>query len=107
MDKKDIGKSFEKLVDDTFINVDGILVQRAVHPYTGLEGYLWDDHWCASTEEVRAAKEYAANAIKMSIVNPNGDETILSKRYTEKYKHGESGYVEWKRDQIKKTEQDD
>lgn len=68
MDNKDIGKSFEKLIDSTFENIDGILVQRGINPVNGDEGYIWGDCWYGSIEEVRTVKGSAVNALKTSIV---------------------------------------
>lgn len=70
MDNKNIGKSFAKLIDSTFVNIDGILVQRGIN-HNGDEGYIWGDRWCGSIEEVRAVKDGAANALKTSISNPD------------------------------------
>jgi hypothetical protein len=68
MDIKNIGKSFAKLIDFTFVNIDGILVQRGINPVNGDEGYIWGNSWYASIDEVRAVKDNATNSIKMSII---------------------------------------
>lgn len=97
--KQNLAQSFQKIVDSTFVNIDGILVQRGINPKNGEEGLMWGNQWHANEEEVRAAMKYAAKAIQLSIVNQNGEVVDLPKFYTDKYKQGKSAWDEYKKDQ--------
>lgn len=101
-----MSESFSKLIDSTFVNIDGMMVEKGINA-NGEHGYLCLGVFCKTIQDVRFTRDYAANAIKVSIVNPDGKTKQLSKQYTDKYHEGKSAYVEYKRDQIKKTEQDD
>lgn len=95
---KDIKKSFQKLVDDTFINIDGILVQKGVNA-NGNNGYVWHGEWYETPDEIRNAMKGIYTTISLSIVNPNGEEKKLGKEYTDLYFKGGSGYDAYRKDQ--------
>lgn len=103
--KKDMTESFAKFIGSTYENIDGMLVEKGFKD--GQPGYMCLGVFCKDIQEVKATRDYAANAIKVSIVNPDGKTQQLSKKYSDKYLQGQSGYVEYKRDQIKKSEQED
>ena len=99
MQKNDLGNSFAKLIDGNFIRVDGSLVQKGPNPNTGEEGLIYQGVWYKNIDEVKDAMRGIYDLISLAIVNPNGDTTKLSQRYTECYHKGESGYKKFKEDQ--------
>ena len=96
--KNDIGSSFEKFVDSTFENIDGILVKKGVCLNTGRRGYMWGEEFFESKEAVRLAMKGIYAQISLSIVNPNGETKKLGPEYTDKYFNGESGYDAYRND---------
>lgn len=97
--KNSINESFKKVVDNTFENIDGILVQKGINKRTGESGFIWGGVFCHTTEDVKQLMKYSAQAIQLSIVNPNGEVIDLPKFYTDKYKQGKGAYNEYKKDQ--------
>jgi hypothetical protein len=65
---KDLARSFQKIVDSTFVNIDGILVQRGVNR-NGEEGFMWGGVFCKDIEEVRKVRDSAIQIIKTSLVD--------------------------------------
>lgn len=94
-----IGKSFEKLVDSTFIKIDGCLVKRGINEHTGQEGLIWLDEWFENEADVRNAMKGIYSRISLSIVNPNGVVKELDSKYADCYRNGESAYSKYKKDQ--------
>lgn len=97
--KNNKSDSFKKLIDSTFENIDGILIQKGINKKTFESGYIWGESFYKTIEEVRAAMMYAAKAIQLSIVNKNGEEVDLPKFYTDKYRQRKGVWAEYKKDQ--------
>lgn len=74
--KNDIGKSFEKFVDNNYANIDGCLVQRGNCPITGDEGYIWGNEFFQTIEDVRKAMKGIYQQMTQSIINPEKGDFI-------------------------------
>jgi hypothetical protein len=95
----DIAKSFEKLVDSTFMKIDGCLVKRGINEHTGQEGLIWLDEWFENEADVRNAMKGIYGQISLSIMNSNGGVKKLGDEYADCYRNGESGWGKYKNDQ--------
>ena len=93
-----IGKSFEKLVEDTYQKIDGFLVKKGFCEDTGKPGFIWGDEFFESIEAVQNAMKGIYAQISLRIVNPNGEVKKLSSKYTDMYFNGQSPYNKYKED---------
>lgn len=67
----DIAKSFEKLVDSTFVKIGGVLVQIGININTGEDVFIWGNEWYRSESEVRKAMADACSVIDKSMIKQN------------------------------------
>ena len=96
---EDLNQSLEKVTNNTFIKIDGYLVEKAINPETGKEALKWGNHFYKDEDAVKAAVKEACRLLSISIVNPNGESKKLGPEIVEKYHKGESGYNSYKEEQ--------
>lgn len=58
---RDLGKAFRKLVDDTWVNYKGALLEK------GHGGYYWGNNWYGSIQAAEKAVDEAKEALLNSI----------------------------------------
>lgn len=94
----DLSKAFAKIIDSTYVRIDGFLVERGIDPSTGGEILKWEGHCYKNVDEVRSALNGVYNLISLSIVNPNGIVKQLGPEYAQCYSKGEGAYEKYKKD---------
>lgn len=61
-------ESLEKVTNNTFIRIDGYLVEKGIEPETKKEALKWGDFWYKDEVAVRKAVKRVCEYIGMSIV---------------------------------------
>jgi len=61
MSKRDLGRAFRTLVDDTFINYKGVLLTKA------RGGYYWGNNFYGSIQQAEKAIDEARNNFSNSL----------------------------------------
>lgn len=61
MSKENLGKSFNKLIHDRFVNIDGVLVEKKG------TGFIWHEEYYQSKRDVKNAINYAGRNISNSL----------------------------------------
>lgn len=61
MSKENLGKSFNKLIHDQFVNIDGVLVEKKG------TGFMWHGEYYESKTHVKNAIRYAGRNISNSL----------------------------------------
>ncbi len=98
--KENINQSFEKIMNNSFIRIDGYLVEKGVDPETGKPGLRWGKSWYKDEESVKKAVDETCKLLTISIVR-NGVHDQLPPEYVEPYLKGESGWDKFNKEQQK------
>jgi hypothetical protein len=101
--EEDWAKAFEQLKNDTYHNIDGILVEKWINPQ-GINGFKWAGQFYESIEDLKLEMNGLSSTISLSIINPKGEVKRLTKEHTDGYFRGKSPYASFKESEKLKKE---
>jgi hypothetical protein len=101
--EEDWAKAFDQLKNDTYHNINGILVEKGIN-HQGVEGFKWAGQFYESIDDLKQEMNGLSSLINLSIINPNGEVKRLEKVHTNGYYNGKSPYTLFKESERLKRE---